>query len=78
MQLIISKGDKLPVKIGKRFKKHEVISYDPSDGWIIFKSNDKDCNDFTLSTKMHKNHIKVPEAKKVKVPIKKKRRKKKK
>ena len=33
MQLKINKGDKISVKIGKRFKKHEVISYDPSEGW---------------------------------------------
>ena len=78
MQLKINKGDKLSVKIGKRFKKHEVVSYDPSEGWITFKSTDKDGYDFTLNTKMHRHHIKIPDVKKAKPPAKKRGRKKKK
>ena len=78
MQLKINKGDKISVKIGKRFKKHEVVSYDTSEGWITFKSTDKDRYDFTLNTKIHRNHIKIPEAKKSKPPAKKRGRKKKK
>ena len=78
MQLKINKGDKISVKIGKRFKKHEVVSYDPSEGWITFKSTDKDGYDFTLNTKIHRNHIKIPETKKIKPPAKKRGRKKKK
>jgi len=78
MQLKINKGDKISVKIGKRFKKHEVVSYDTSEGWIIFKSTDKDGYDFTLNTKIHRNHIKIPEIKKEKPPAKKRGRKKKK
>ena len=78
MQLTISKGDKLPVKIGKRFKKHEVVSYDPSEGWITFKSIEKDGYDFTLNVKMHKNHIKLPQNKEIKKPTRKRGRKKKK
>ncbi len=78
MQLKIKKGDKLSVKIGKRFKKHEVVSYDQSEEWITFKSTNKDFKDFTLNTKIHKNHIKVPETKAAKDPPKKRKRKKKK
>jgi len=78
MQLKIEKGDKISVKIGKRFKKHEVISYDQSEGWIVFKSTEKDGCDFLLSTKIHRNHIKIPEAKKATPPAKKRGRKKKK
>tara|TARA_B100000035_G_C20961536_1_gene536771 strand:- start:574 stop:810 length:237 start_codon:yes stop_codon:yes gene_type:complete len=78
MQLTISKGDKLPVKIGKRFKKHEVVSYDPSEGWITFKSTEKDGYDFTLNVKMHKNHIRLPQTKETKKVTRKRGRKKKK
>ena len=78
MQLKINKGDKISVKIGKRFKKHEVISYDPSEGWIVFKSSEKNGCDFVLNTRIHINHIKIPETKSVKPPPKKQGRKKKK
>ena len=78
MQLKINKGDKISVKIGKRFKKHEVISYDPSEGWITFKATEKDGYDFVLNTKIHANHIKVPADKNTKMPTKKRGRKKKK
>jgi hypothetical protein len=49
-----------------------------SEGWIVFKSYAKDGNDFILNTIIHKNHIKIPEKKKVKPPPKKRGRKKKK
>ena len=75
---MIKPGDKLSVKIGKRFKKHEVVSYEPSEGWITFKSTDKDGYDFTLNTKIHTNHIKMPVEKKAKLHTKKRGRKKKK
>jgi len=78
MKFIIGKGDKVKVKIGKRFKNHEVVSYDPSEGWIVFKSYEKEGNDFTLNTTIHKHHIKLPEVKVVKTPPKKRGRKKKK
>jgi len=78
MQLKINKGDKISVKIGKRFKKHEVISYDSSEGWIVFKSSEKNGCDFVLNTRIHKNHIKIPETKNAKPPPKKRGRKKKK
>ena len=78
MKFKISKGDKVKVKIGKRFKNHEVVSYDPFEGWIVFKSSEKDGNDFTLNTAIHKHHIKLPEIRSVKPPPKKRGRKKKK
>lgn len=74
---VITKGSKVSVKLGKRFKKHEVISCDP-EGWITFKSTDPDSKDFTLNLEIHKNHIKIPEKKKVVPPKKKRGRKKKK
>ena len=77
MQLKIKKGDKLKVKIGKRFKNHEVVSYDISEGWIVFKACNEGEKDFTLNTTIHQHHIKIPEAKKV-VEKKKRGRKKKK
>jgi len=70
------KGDKVSVKIGKRFKKHEVISCD-AEGWIVFKSTTEG-KDFCLHLEIHKNHIKIPEKKKVKPQPKKRGRKKKK
>jgi hypothetical protein len=78
MKSTINKGDKVKVKTGKRFKNHEVLLYDPSEGWIVFKSCEKDGNDFTLNTTIHKHHIKLPEVKVVKTPPKKRGRKKKK
>ena len=78
MKPIINKGDKIKVKIGKRFKNHEVVSYESSEGWIVFKSYEKNGNDFTLNTTIHRNHIKLPEIKSVKPPPKKRGRKKKK
>ena len=78
MQLKIKEGDIVKVKIGSRFKNHTVASYDMSEGWIVFKSYVKDGNDFILNTIIHKNHIKIPEKKKVKPPPKKRGRKKKK
>ena len=70
-------GDKVSVKIGKRFKKHEVVSCD-AEGWIIFKSTEPDGNNFRLHLTIHQNHIKIPEKKEVKPPPKKRGRKKKK
>lgn len=64
-------GDKVSVKIGKRFKKHVVSSCD-GDGWITFKSAQKGEKDFMLHLEIHKNHIKIPEKKKEK-PLPKKR-----
>ncbi len=78
MQLKIKEGDIVKVKIGNRFKNHTVVSYDMYEGWIVFKSYEKDGKDFTLNTTIHKNHIKIPEKKKVKPPPKKRGRKKKK
>ena len=78
MKLKIQKGDKISVKIGKRFKKHEVVLYDPSEGWIVFKSTEKNKSDFVLNTKIHTNHIKILETKSAKSPPKKRGRKKKK
>jgi hypothetical protein len=70
-------GDKVSVKIGKRFKKHEVVSCD-AEGWITFKSTEAGENDFRLHLTIHQNHIKIPEKKKVKPSPKKRGRKKKK
>lgn len=70
-------GDKVSVKIGKRFKKHEVVSCD-AEGWITFKSTETDGNNFRLHLTIHQNHIKIPEKKEVKPPPKKRGRKKKK
>lgn len=70
-------GDKVSVKIGKRFKKHEIVSCD-SEGWTVFKSATPDGKDFVLHLTIHQNHIKIPEKKKVKPPPKKRGRKKKK
>jgi len=78
MQLKIKKGDIVKVKIGSRFKNHTVVSYDISEGWIVFKSYEKDGNDFTLNTTIHKHHIKVKKKKEDKPPPKKRGRKKKK
>lgn len=77
MQLKINKGDEVSVKIGKRFKKHKVVSCD-SEGWISFKSAEPGGKDFVLHLTIHQNHIKIPEKKKVKPPPKKRGRKKKK
>ena len=77
MQLNINKGDKLPVKIGKRFKKHEVVSCD-AEGWITFKSTESGGKDFVLHLTIHRNHIKIPKTKKTKPLPKKCGRKKKK
>jgi len=74
---MITKGDKISVKIGKRFKKHEVVSCD-SEGWVTFKSTEKGGKDFVLQLTIHQNHIKIPEKKEVKPPPKKRGRKKKK
>ena len=71
------KGDKVSVKIGKRFKKHEVVSCD-AEGWITFKSTEPGGNNFRLHLTIHQNHIKIPEKKEVKPPPKKRGRKKKK
>ena len=70
-------GDDVSVKIGKRFKKHKVISCD-SEGWITFKSTESGAKDFVLHLTIHQNHIKIPEKKKVKPSPKKRGRKKKK
>lgn len=70
-------GDDVSVKLGKRFKKHKVISCD-SEGWITFKSNEPGGKDFVLHLTIHQNHIKIPEKKKVKPTPKKRGRKKKK
>ena len=70
-------GDDVSVKLGKRFKKHKVISCD-SEGWITFKSNESGGKDFVLHLTIHQNHIKIPEKKKVKPSPKKRGRKKKK
>ena len=78
MQLKIKEGDIVKVKIGSRFKNHTVVSYDMSEGWIVFKSYEKDGKDFTLNTAIHKNHIKVQKKKEAKPPPKKRGRKKKK
>lgn len=67
----ITKGSKISVKLGKRFKKHEVISFDP-EGWITFKSTQKGEKDFMLHLEIHQNHIKIPE-KKIEKPQPKKR-----
>lgn len=69
-------GDKVSVKIGKRFKKHEVVSCD-SEGWITFKSSVSGEKDFVLHLTIHRNHIKISEKKKVKPQPKKRGRKKK-
>ena len=78
MQLKIKEDDIVKVKIGSRFKNHTVVSYDMSEGWIVFKSYEKGGKDFILNTAIHKNHIKVPVKKEVKAPPKKRGRKKKK
>ena len=70
-------GDKVSVKIGKRFKKHEVVSCD-AEGWITFKSSEPEGNSFRLHLTIHQNHIKIPEKKEVKPSPKKRGRKKKK
>lgn len=64
----IKPGDKLGVKIGKKFVKFSVISYDAMDGWIKFKGDGKEIGDFTLNTTIHQHHIKIPEPK-VEVPV---------
>ena len=70
-------GDKISVKIGKRFKKHEVVSCD-AGGWITFKSTESRGKDFVLHLTIHRNHIKIPKVKETKPPPKKRGRKKKK
>ena len=60
MKYNIKSGDKLSVKIGKRYKQYQVISCN-EDGWIKFKNTSPDGRDFSLHIIMHQNHIKIPE-----------------
>jgi len=62
-------GDEIEVKILDQWKKFEVVSF--CSDWIAFKNPDG--KNFTLGIKIHKNHIKFPEAVIPEITSKKKR-----
>jgi len=72
MKSRIGKGDKIKIKINGKFKPYEVVSYDPSEGWITFKSQEEEGKTFTLNTILHQHHIKIPVPTVTKKPKKKK------
>ena len=55
----IPTGTKIKAKVQKKWIAAEVLSHDVAEGWIELKS--KGYEQYVLNTKIHQNHLKIPE-----------------
>lgn len=55
----IPTGTKIKVKVQKKWIAAEVLSHDGVEGWLELKS--KGHEQYLLNTKIHENHLKIPE-----------------